>query len=255
MQKKLARVRARLSFLRREAGVVRAEIRNAMPLILGNPFMPAADHADLIYILRSFQQIMEGTGLIYWLDCGTLLGAWRWGQPLPWDYDGDIGYLAGQYHLIAEQSSAFAARGIQLRSGTVTYNRVYVDLYPWIERDGFMVYTKHLDYETGFLKFVSDRRAVFPGAWINPLATIRFADEYFNCPNQVETLLRKRYGNINILVPYHLKTWLYPQFYRYYWIFAHYRPDIRPHDYPQEWTIVRNQKLLAKFGVTDETDA
>ena len=87
------------------------------------------------------------------------------------------------------------------------------------------------------------------------MATIRFADEDFNCPNQVETLLRKRYGNIKLLVPYHLKTWLYPQFYRYYWIFARYRPEIRPHAYPQAWTIVRNQKLLAKFGVSDEPKA
>ena len=255
MHEKLVNLRAWFAFYRREFDVVRAEIRTAMPRILGSPFMPAADRADLVYILRSFKQIMDGTGLIYWLDYGTLLGAWRWGQPLPWDSDGDIGYLAGQRQLLIDQAPAFAARGIQFNSGMATYNQVSVDFFPWIERDGFMVRTEHLNYAAGFLKTVSDRVDIFPSAWLNPLATIRFADEDFNCPNQVETLLRKRYGNIKLLVPYHLKTWLYPQFYRYYWIFARYRPEIRPHAYPQAWTIVRNQKLLAKFGVSDEPKA
>lgn len=254
MHERIARLRSRMAFYRREAGVIKAEIRKIMPLLLGSPFMPERDRADLIYILHSFKQIMDGTGLIYWLDYGTLLGAWRWGQPLPWDADGDISYLAGQRHLLLEQAPAFAARGITFNAGMARYNRVSVDFFPWSERDGFMVRSEHLDYEAGFLKTVADRVDVFPRSWLNPLATIRFAGEYVNCPNQVETLLRKRYGNINMLVPYHLKTYLYPQFYRYYWIFSRYRPEIRPHEHPQEWTIVRNQKLLAKFGVTDATD-
>lgn len=253
MRERIAKLRELAAFYRREAGVVKAEVRKVMPLVLGNPFMSPADRAALVHIFQTFKQIMAGSGLIYWLDYGTLLGAWRWGNPLPWDHDGDIGYLAGQWRLLTERAPAFAARGIQFNPFTASYGNVAVDLYPWIERNGRMVRAEHMNDEPGFLMAVSDRIDVFPSAWLNPLAEIRFAGDYFLCPNQVETVLRKRYGNIDILVPYHARTWLYPQFYRYYWVFARYRPDIRPAAHPVAWTTVRNPKLLEKFGVTDAT--
>jgi len=253
-QEKLSKLRKTLAFYRQEASVIKAELREVLPLIWADPFLPAADRADLIYILQSFKKIMADTGLVYWLDYGTLLGAWRWGNPLPWDYDGDIGYLAGQWRLLAEQAPAFAKLGIQLTLLTASYRNAYVDLFPWIERDGCMVRTQHLNYQPGFLKTVSDRRDIFPTTWVNPLAEIRFAGDYFPCANQVEKILRKRYGNIDLLVPYHLKTWFYPQFYRYYWIFARYRPDIRQPAHPVTWTIVHNPTLLKKFGVIDGTN-
>lgn len=253
LQKKFTNLRKSLAFYRQEASVVKAELHKVLPLLWADPFLPATDRADLIYLLQSFKAIMANTSLVYWLDYGTLLGAWRWGNPLPWDYDGDIGYLAGQWHLLAEQAPAFAKLGIQLTLLTASYRNASVDLFPWIERNGCMVRTEHLSYQPGFLKAVSDRRDIFPATWVNPLAEIRFAGDYFPCPNQVEQILRKRYGNIDLLLPYHLKTWFYPQFYRYYWIFARYHPDIHQPTCPVTWTIVRTPTLLKKFGVTDGT--
>ena len=245
----MAKLRSSLAFYRREMGVAYRTIRSLMPHLLGEPFMSEQDRADLIHILLVFKRIMDPTGLIYWLDYGTLLGAWRWGNPLPWDHDADIGYMAGQWHLLQEQAPAFAAEGMEFNIFRVGYGAVYLDLYPWIERDGAMVYTEHIDYQPGFLKAISDHSDIFPSQWINPLAEIAFAGEYFKCPNQVETLLRKRYGNIDILVPHRVKALLYPKFYRYYLVFRRYRPQIRQASSAQPWTTVTNPALLKKFGI------
>ena len=41
-------------------------------------------------------QVLDGTGLEYWLDCGTLLGAHRDNSFIKWDNDIDLGILPDQ---------------------------------------------------------------------------------------------------------------------------------------------------------------
>jgi len=252
--KKVANWRASVAFYWREVQVAKATVQELMPHLLGTPFLSEKDRADLIHVLRTFKEIMAGSGLIYWLDYGTLLGAWRWGNPLPWDHDADIGYLAGQWQLLQARVPAFADYGMTFRLGgygQILYESIYVDIMPWSEHGGMMARPDHRQYEAGFLKALSDRYDTFPSHWVNPLGEIYFAGDYFNCSNQVEPFLRKRYGNIDILVPHRVKALLYPQFYRYYWIFARYRPQIRAAAVPQQWTTVTNPAILQKFGIED----
>ncbi len=41
-------------------------------------------------------QFLEAVRVTYWLDWGTLLGAWRNQSVIPWDDDGDVAVLGGR---------------------------------------------------------------------------------------------------------------------------------------------------------------
>lgn len=49
-------------------------------------------------LLRIFDQICRTHNLSYWIMAGTLIGAVRTGNPIPWDDDFDIGMTAGDYY-------------------------------------------------------------------------------------------------------------------------------------------------------------
>ncbi len=46
---------------------------------------------DAVYALKQVKAILDREEIIYWLDCGTLLGAIRNGRIIPWDDDIDLG--------------------------------------------------------------------------------------------------------------------------------------------------------------------
>ncbi len=46
-----------------------------------------------IKALKELISLLEANNIIYWIDFGTCLGAYRYGGIIPWDYDIDIGIL------------------------------------------------------------------------------------------------------------------------------------------------------------------
>jgi hypothetical protein len=239
-----------------ELGVAWKTFRELIPHFLGTPFMSEKNRKDIIHVLSVFKQIMSKTGLVYWLDYGTLLGAYRWGDILPWDHDADISYMGGQSPILIESAPEFERHGMLLKVGQcrIFYENVIVDILPWVERDGRMIETRHLDYQPGFLKSWDERYDYFPSRWVNPVHEIYLAGDYYNCPNQVEQILRKRYGNINLIVPHRVKALLSPRLYKCYFAFARYQPRIQEPALKREWVTINHPALLKKIGVHDGTN-
>jgi hypothetical protein len=50
--------------------------------------------------LKEIGRILEKHGIPYWADCGTCLGAYRYGGVIPWDFDIDIGVLGSDHENI-----------------------------------------------------------------------------------------------------------------------------------------------------------
>ena len=67
------------------------------------PAPPAARYAEEVLerhlrsVLAAAKRMLDGAGIAYWLDAGTLLGAWRAGGVIPWDLDVDLGVEQAGY--------------------------------------------------------------------------------------------------------------------------------------------------------------
>ncbi len=70
------------------------ELRNADHVWHAPCITPTATREDVLYVIRAFQRVAEGKGINWWLDYGTLLGAWRIAGQMPFDHDGDLSYAA-----------------------------------------------------------------------------------------------------------------------------------------------------------------
>lgn len=55
------------------------------------------DENDAAYILKHLKRVLDTNDIIYWIDCGTLLGAVRDGKIIPWDEDIDIGVWKNEF--------------------------------------------------------------------------------------------------------------------------------------------------------------
>jgi len=146
-----------------------------------------------------FKRLREA-GVRYWLEGGSLMGAVRHGDILPWDYDVDIGFMRDDIHRLSFLSKAAAGQTVDDQGFSweksnngdfyrVQYspiNHLHVDLFPFYERNGTM--TK----DSWFATHKQDRE--FPAHFLKPLATIRFVDELVSAPNNIHDFLELKFG-------------------------------------------------------------
>lgn len=68
-------------------------------------------YEKLVHCLKTIRQVLDEYSICYWLDLGTLLGAVRDGQILPWDDDVDVGIWIKDYPLLSMASNRFKELG------------------------------------------------------------------------------------------------------------------------------------------------
>ena len=144
--------------------------------------------------------ILEQDNLRYWLEGGSLLGAARHGDIIPWDYDVDVGiyrediekspYLrdAQQGSFIDEQGFVWekATEGEFFRVQYSEQNHLHVDIHPFYSKDGTM--TK----DTWFKTHRQDTE--FPEHFLIPLTKIHFAGVMASAPNNIKQFLEFKFG-------------------------------------------------------------
>jgi len=152
---------------------------------------------------RHVFQVLESDHVRYWLEGGSLLGAARTGDIIPWDYDIDIGIyrndIAHCKHLSHIQSTGIAVLdgdGFVWEKATegdfyrVQYsqsNHLHVDIFPFYSRNGTM--TK----DTWFKTHRQDRE--FPESFIQPLGKISFVGVNVSAPNDIRGFLDLKFGS------------------------------------------------------------
>ncbi|XP_028411056.1 fukutin-related protein-like isoform X2 [Dendronephthya gigantea] len=143
------------------------------------------------------------SGVSYWLEGGSLLGAVRNGDIIPWDYDVDIGIYqheiskCSQLQLVQESpqkrytdDQGFvwekAREGEFFRVQFSETNHLHVDIFPFYEKNGIM--TKNTWFKT------HRQDSEFPAHYLKPLTTLDFAGIKASVPNNYREFLELKFG-------------------------------------------------------------
>ncbi|XP_062996103.1 ribitol 5-phosphate transferase FKRP [Elgaria multicarinata webbii] len=143
--------------------------------------------------------ILEASGVRYWLEGGTLLGAARYQDLIPWDYDVDLGvYLEDipNCELLrnAESGSVVDEKGFVWEKAIegdfyrVQYserNHLHVDLWPFYPKNGLMTKDTWMDHRQDI---------EFPEHFLKPLVPIQFAGFLALAPNDYRSFLELKFG-------------------------------------------------------------
>ena len=162
---------------------------------------PACCTAHLLELTGFVHELLERRGIVHWLDYGTLLGAVREGELIPWDEDVDFGILATDVAAVRELKPEIEAAGHRLDDSWYPHvlriqlsraNTIHVDLFVWEERDGLLM---HRADSTWDWPGMQDRVAFSP-AHLQPTEEVVLAGRPYPAPSPPHEFLRlHRYGD------------------------------------------------------------
>ncbi|NXN11054.1 FKRP protein, partial [Indicator maculatus] len=151
---------------------------------------------------RHVTEVLEATGVRYWLEGGSLLGAVRLGDIIPWDYDVDLGIYRediGKCRWLAAAEAAGgegiedpegffwekAAEGDFYRVHYSRSNRLHVDLWPFYRRGDTMTKETWLGHR---------QDVEFPERYLRPRLPVAFAGFTAMAPNDPRGFLEFKFG-------------------------------------------------------------
>ena len=164
-------------------------------------------------LLKEIARIFKEKQIPFWLDCGTCLGAYRYGGVIPWDGDIDLAVLAPDFenimHALQElDPKKYHAQDWSNRCCPKTYiriyireNRNYIDLYhfgidPKMKRVASILSYENSSFMVESWK-VRERRCTIPSAFetVFPLKKASFDGIEVYVPNKTKKYLQERYGD------------------------------------------------------------
>lgn len=163
-------------------------------------------------LMKEIVRLFEENQIPYWVDCGTCLGAYRYGGVIPWDGDVDMAILAPDFQNALNALNQLDPEKYQVqdwsnRSLPGTYIRVYIkenrnhlDIYHFSIEPEQKTVTSILSNESSpFMPEswkIRERRMLFPTPYevIFPLRKTNFDGIEVCVPNQTLLYLQQRYG-------------------------------------------------------------
>ena len=162
--------------------------------------------------LKQIVALLNKEGIVYWLDCGTCLGAYRYGGNIPWDWDVDIAILQPDFdnvrHVLSSlDPNKYTVQDWSSRDKPKTYLKVYVretdsliDIYHFaIDADTKEIHSILSNGDSVFLPEswkIRENRFVMqtPFSFVFPLKKANFDGIEAYVPCQTEKYLQQRYG-------------------------------------------------------------
>lgn len=142
---------------------------------------------------------LDEVGIRYWLEGGSLLGAMRSGDILPWDHDVDVGvysldvvraaFLSHARDKPVTDTKGFvwekATEGNFFRVHYSKINRIHVNIFPFLVKNGTMSKDSW---------FTGHRNMEFPERFLHPMSSIEFLGRHVPSPNNIVDFLELKYG-------------------------------------------------------------
>jgi hypothetical protein len=176
-------------------------------------------------LLSAIATILGEAKIPYWIDCGTCLGAYRYGGVIPWDNDVDLAVLLPDFDNVLRllqrlDPAKYQVQDWSHRCVPKSYIRVYIkenhnhlDIYHYKIDPVAKTLTYLLSYEVSSLMpeswKIHERRFTVPSHFttVFPLRHAQFDGIEVNVPHQTEAYLQERYGqNISPIKIYNVAT-------------------------------------------------
>lgn len=174
------------------------------------------EQEKLVYMITAFDEVMTELNIVHWLDCGSLLGAMRYGNVIPWDYDGDVSFVRSEADKLHDggiaQKIMKERYGIHLNAAIMLYKGAQVDIASWNkvpnpDVPGQFIYTKavhrHLEW---WEKAYND----FNSSHVEDTIRTSFGGYMVSIPNRPWQYLYRRYKHslTKGAVPFKISCWM-----------------------------------------------
>jgi hypothetical protein len=189
--------------------------------------------------------LFDREGILYWMDFGTLLGAVRNGELIPWDKDADFGVLLKDEPKIDKLYGKIRRAGFDIdkpwnglyKVYYSKHNRNYIDLFTW---DKWSLNQKRKDWwkrECMHNMIGLNHKKFFPSWFIEETEWVELHGKPLRAPREYEKFLELRFG----------KSWKIPS---RKWDNANRIPmhEIQGWCEARGWRVPKNDKPALKMG-------
>jgi hypothetical protein len=161
--------------------------------------------------LKEIISLLEAHNIVYWIDCGTCIGAYRYGGIIPWDWDIDISVLLPDHENVKKILSAMDPEKYQIQDwSSYEKPKSFLKLYVKETKNFIDIYHYQINEEektVGY--FFTYLDSPFPDSWktaeikcmprlkyeeVFPLKKAMFDGLTVRAPNNVVTFLQSKYG-------------------------------------------------------------
>jgi phosphorylcholine metabolism protein LicD len=164
-----------------------------------------------IQALHEIIELLDANNIIYWIDCGTCLGAYRYGGIIPWDWDIDISILLPDHDNVKKILSSLDSEKYQIQDwSSYSKPKTFLKLYVKETKNFIDIYHYAIDEkECKVQYFFTYLDSPFPQSWkkaelkcmkplkyeeMFPLKKAKFDHLTVWAPNNVVVFLQSKYG-------------------------------------------------------------
>lgn len=160
---------------------------------------------NAIFLLYKIKEVLDDKNVFFWLEYGTLLGAYRNHDFISYDYDMDIGLFYEDANKVREaliKNGFKLTRQFKVADGNLGFEETYTFL--GVDIDIFYFHKEqNTMYCNGFIplqkepSYAQVKKVTFP---FKGFTTINFKDKSFNAPANIEEHLAAHYGK-DFMIP------------------------------------------------------